>query len=280
MYPANFDYQRPATVDEAIALLTKHGDDAKLLAGGHSLIPAMKLRLAQPKVVVDIGRIATLSYIREAGGGIAIGAMTTHQEIASSALLRECSPLLPEVAACIGDPAVRNKGTIGGSLAHADPAADYPAAILALDAEIDLAGPRGKRTVKAGAFFVDLLQTAIAPDEILIEVRVPKTAKTVAYLKTEQKASGFALAGVAVVAGADGVRVGVTGIAAVAYRATAVEQALAGQQAPSASAIALAAAHAADGVDPLGDIHASPEFRAHLAEVNTRRAIAQALARA
>ena len=280
MYPANFDYQRPATVDEAIALLTKHGDDAKLLAGGHSLIPAMKLRLAQPKVVVDIGRIATLSYIREAGGGIAIGAMTTHQEIASSALLRERSPLLPEVAACIGDPAVRNKGTIGGSLAHADPAADYPAAILALDAEIDLAGPRGKRTVKAGAFFVDLLQTAIAPDEILIEVRVPKTAKTVAYLKTEQKASGFALAGVAVVAGADGVRVGVTGIAAVAYRATAVEQALAGQQAPSASAIALAAAHAADGVDPLGDIHASPEFRAHLAEVNTRRAIAQALARA
>ena len=280
MYPANFDYKRPSTVDEAIALLTKHGDDAKLLAGGHSLIPAMKLRLAQPKVVVDIGRIANLSYIREAGASIAIGAMTTHQEIEASKLLRDRSPLLADVAAHIGDVQVRNKGTIGGSLAHADPAADYPAAILALDAEIDLAGPRGTRTVKAGAFFVDLLQTAIAPDEILVEIRVPATAKTVAYVKTEQKASGFALAGVAVVIGAGGVRVGVTGIAAKAYRATAVEQALAGQKTPAAAAIALAASHAADGVEPLGDIHASPEFRAHLAQVNTKRAIEQALAHA
>ena len=279
MYPANFDYERPATVDEAIALLTKHGDDAKLLAGGHSLIPAMKLRLAQPKVVVDIGRIANLSYIRAAGGSIAIGAMTTHQEIETSTLLRDRSPLLAEVAAHIGDVQVRNKGTIGGSLAHADPAADYPAAILALDAEMDLAGPRGTRTVKASDFFVDLLQTAIAPDEILVEIRVPATAKTVAYVKTEQKASGFALAGVAVVIGADGVRVGVTGIAAKAYRATAVEQALAGQKTPTAAAIALAASHAADGVEPLGDIHASPEFRAHLAHVNTKRAIERALAR-
>ena len=279
MYPANFDYKRPATVDEAIALLTKHGDDAKLLAGGHSLIPAMKLRLAQPKVVVDIGRIANLSYIRAAGGSIAIGAMTTHQEIETSTLLRDRSPLLAEVAAHIGDVQVRNKGTIGGSLAHADPAADYPAAILALDAEMDLAGPRGTRTVKASDFFVDLLQTAIAPDEILVEIRVPATAKTVAYVKTEQKASGFALAGVAVVIGADGVRVGVTGIAAKAYRATAVEQALAGQKTPTAAAIALAASHAADGVEPLGDIHASPEFRAHLAHVNTKRAIERALAR-
>ena len=238
----------------------------------------MKLRLAQPKVVVDIGRIANLSYIREAGASIAIGAMTTHQEIEASKLLRDRSPLLAETAAHIGDVQVRNKGTIGGSLAHADPAADYPAAILALDAEIDLAGPRGRRTVKAGAFFVDLLQTAIAPDEILVEIRVPATAKTVAYVKTEQKASGFALAGVAVVIGADGVRVGVTGVAAKAYRATAVEQALKGDR--SAAAIAIAASHAADGVEPLGDIHASPEFRAHLAQVNTRRAIEQALARA
>ena len=280
MYPAHFDYKRPSTVDEAIALLTRHGDDAKLLAGGHSLIPAMKLRLAQPKVVVDIGRIANLSYIRAAGSSIAIGAMTTHQEIESSALLRDRSPLLAEVAAHIGDPQVRNKGTIGGSLAHADPAADYPAAILALDAEIDLAGPHGTRTVKAGAFFVDLLQTAIAPDEILIEIRVPATAKTVAYVKTEQKASGFALAGVAAVIGADGVRIGVTGVAVKAYRATAVERALAGQKAPPAAAIALAASHAADGVEALRDIHASSEFRAHLAQVNTRRAIERALARA
>ena len=279
MYPASFDYRRPATVEEAIALLTKHGDDAKLLAGGHSLIPAMKLRLARPAVVVDIGRIANLSYIREAGGAIAIGAMTTHQEIESSTLLRDKSPLLAETASHIGDVQVRNRGTIGGSLAHADPAADYPAAILALDAEIDLVGPRGKRTVKAPAFFVDLLQTAIGPDEILTEIRVPLTAKSVAYEKTEQKASGFALAGVAAVVTADGIRVGITGVAATAYRAVAVEQALAGQRSPAAAAIAAAAAHAADGVEPLGDIHASPAFRAHLVEVNTRRAIERALGR-
>ena len=280
MYPANFDYKRPATVDEAIALLTKHGDDAKVLAGGHSLIPAMKLRLARPAVVVDIGRIPNLNYIREAGGAIAIGATATHQEIESSTLLRDKSPLLAETAAHIGDMQVRNRGTIGGSLAHADPAADYPAAILALDVEIDLVGPRGKRTVKAPAFFIDLLQTAIGPDEILTEIRVPLTAKTVAYEKTEQKASGFALAGVAAVVGADGVRIGITGVAATAYRAVAVEQALAGQRSPKAAAIAAAAAHAADGGEPLGDIHASPEFRAHLAEVNTRRAIERALTRA
>ena len=280
MYPANFDYARPATVDEAIALLAKHGDAAKVLAGGHSLIPAMKLRLAQPRVVVDIGRIETLNYVREARGAIAIGAMTTHAEIESSPLLRDRSPLLPETASHIGDMQVRNKGTIGGSLAHADPAADYPAAILALEAEIDLAGPRGRRTVKASAFFVDLLQTAIEPNEILTEIRVPATAKSVAYVKTEQKASGFALVGVAAIVGADLVRIGITGVAAKAYRAAAVEQLLAGQRPPTAQAIALAAAHAADGVEPLSDIHASAEFRAHLAEVNTRRAIERALARA
>ena len=280
MYPANFDYARPATVDEAIALLAKHGDAAKVLAGGHSLIPAMKLRLAQPRVVVDIGRIETLNDVREARGAIAIGAMTTHAEIELSPLLRDRSPLLPETASHIGDMQVRNKGTIGGSLAHADPAADYPAAILALEAEIDLAGPRGRRTVKASAFFVDLLQTAIEPNEILTEIRVPATAKSVAYVKTEQKASGFALVGVAAIVGADLVRIGITGVAAKAYRAAAVEQLLAGPRPPTAQAIALAAAHAADGVEPLSDIHASAEFRAHLAEVNTRRAIERALARA
>jgi carbon-monoxide dehydrogenase medium subunit len=277
MYPANFDYTRPATVDEAIALLTRHGDDAKLLAGGHSLIPAMKLRLAQPKVLIDIARIANLNHIKAAGGMIAIGAMATHQEIETSTVLRAESPLLAETAAHVGDVQVRNKGTIGGSLAHADPAADYPAAILALDAEIDVVGPRGRRTITAGAFFVDLLQTALAADELLIEIRVPATRKTVAYVKTAQKASGFALAGVAVVAGPDGVRVGVTGVAAKAYRATAVEQALKGGR--SAAAILAAAAHAADGIDALGDMHASAEFRAHLAAVNTRRAIEHAFGR-
>jgi carbon-monoxide dehydrogenase medium subunit len=277
MYAANFDYVRPASVDEAIALLKKHGDEAKVLAGGHSLIPAMKLRLARPSIVVDIARIPGLSYIRESSGGIAIGATTTHYAIETSDVLKEKSPLLAEVASHIGDAQVRNKGTIGGSLVHADPAADYPASILALEAEIDLVGPKGTRTVKAADFFVDLLQTAAAADEILTEIRVPATAASVAYIKTEQKASGFALAGVAVVASPDGVRVGVTGVAAKAYRASAVEQTLGRQR--TADAIALAASHAADGIEALSDIHASAEYRAHLAKVNTRRALQRAFDR-
>jgi carbon-monoxide dehydrogenase medium subunit len=279
MYAASFDYHRPSTVDEAIALLTKHGDDAKVLAGGHSLIPAMKLRLARPTVVIDIARIVNLSDIRESGGRITIGALATHRAVETSALLKSKCPLLCETAAVIGDVQVRNKGTIGGSLVHADPAADYPAAILALDAEIEVAGPRGRRTIRAADFFVDLLQTSLAADEILTEVRVSATPRTVAYVKTEQKASGFALAGVAVVVGADGIRIGVTGVAPKAYRAAAAEQVLAGQSSPSAETIALAAARAADGVEPLNDIHASTEYRAHLARVNTRRALEKALAR-
>jgi aerobic carbon-monoxide dehydrogenase medium subunit len=279
MYPANFDYLRPSTVDEAVAMLVQHGDAAKLLAGGHSLIPAMKLRLARPQVVIDIGRIAALSDIRDAGGHFVIGAMTTHHEIATSKLLRDQCPLLPETASRIGDMQVRNRGTIGGSLAHADPAADYPAAILALEAEIVVTGPRGQRVIRAADLFVDLLQTTVAADEIMTSVRVPATPRNVAYEKTEQKASGFALAGVAVVIGQGGARVGVTGVAAKAYRATAVERALPGQQPWAPEAMMRAATHAADGVEPLGDIHASAEFRAHLAQVNTRRALERALAR-
>jgi aerobic carbon-monoxide dehydrogenase medium subunit len=279
MYAANFDYHRPSTIDEAVALLAKHGDDAKLLAGGHSLIPAMKLRLARPKIVVDIARIGDLAGVSEAGRQLAIGALTTHHAIESSPILKAKCPLLPETASVIGDVQVRNKGTIGGSLAHADPAADYPAAILALDAEIEVAGPRGRRTIPAADFFVDLLQTALAPDEIITSVRVPATGRTVAYVKTDQKASGFALCGVAVVIGPEGARIGVTGVAATAYRATAAEQAIAGQANLSAEAIALAASRATDGVDALGDIHASPSFRVHLAQVNTRRALEKALAR-
>ena len=160
-------------MDDAIAALVKHGDDAKILAGGHSLIPAMKLRLAVPKVIVDIGRADGLAGIREVGGRIAIGAMTTHHEIEASTLLAARCPLMPQTASHIGDQQVRNRGTIGGSLAHADPAADWPAAILALDAEIEVAGPQGRRTVRAAGFFVDLLETALAPNEILCEIRVP-----------------------------------------------------------------------------------------------------------
>ncbi len=279
MYPANFEYARPTTIDEAVALLSKHGDEAKLLAGGHSLIPAMKLRLARPKLVVDIGRIANLNYIREDHGRIAIGAMTTHAEIAASKVLHGKCPLLPETAMHIGDVQVRNKGTIGGSLVHADPAADYPAAMLALNAEMELVGPKGKRVVRVSDFFVDLLQSAVGADEILTEIRLPETTHAVAYVKTEQKASGFALAGVAVVVGTAGFRIGVTGVAAKAYRASAVEQALAKHKAPKAEEIAQAAAHAADGVHPLSDIHATAEYRAHLAQVNTRRAIERAISR-
>jgi aerobic carbon-monoxide dehydrogenase medium subunit len=280
MYPASFDYHRPSTIDEAVALLAQHGDDAKVLAGGHSLIPAMKLRLARPKVVIDIARIRDLSYIREAGVLIAIGATTTHHEIESSSLLKKKCPLLVDAASVIGDVQVRNKGTIGGSLAHADPAADYPASVLALEAEIDVAGPQGRRTIRATSFFVDLLQTVLGPAEIITEIRVPVTGATAAYEKTEQKASGFAVAGVAAVVGADRVRIGVTGVAAKAYRATAVERALSGQRSPSADAIAKAAAHAADGVEALSDIHASSAYRIHLAQVNTRRALERAIARA
>ena len=278
MYPANFDYIRPRSVDEAVRLLQRHGDGAKVLAGGHSLIPAMKLRLATPNVVLDIARIAELSYIRRAGDRIAIGATTTHVDIETSTVLREASPLLAETASHIGDVQVRNKGTIGGSLIHADPAADYPAAILALEAEIDLVGPRGTRTVRAADFFVDLLQSAAAPDELLTEIRVRATGPSVAYEKTEQKASGFAIAGVAVVAWPGGVRVGVTGVAPKAYRATAVESTLGTGR--SADAIALASLRAADGIDPLADIHATAEYRAHLAQTNTRRALGRAFARA
>jgi carbon-monoxide dehydrogenase medium subunit len=263
--PAPFDYVRPATLDEALGLLAKHGDDAKLLAGGHSLLPAMKLRLAQPKVIVDIGRLPDLRSIRREGGRIVLGALATHYDIESSELLKKECPLMPEVAASIGDVQVRNRGTIGGSLVHADPAADWPAAILALDAEMEIAGPGGRRTVKAADFFVDMLQTAVGPGEILTAIRVSPTGGNVAYEKFAQKASGFAICGIAVAAG----RVGITGVAAKAYRAVAVEEAL-------AAGAKDAAEKAVDGVDVLGDIHASSEFRAHLARVHTRRALQRA----
>lgn len=279
MHPAPFDYVRASSLAEAIALLARHGDDAKILAGGHSLIPAMKLRLARPSVVIDIGGVADLAYVRE-GAPIAIGAMTTHRAIEASPLLNERCPLLPQVASQIGDVQVRNRGTIGGSLAHADPAADWPAAMLALDAEIVLAGPSGTRTVKAADFFTGVMQTAIGPGEILCEMRVPATGRGVAYVKTEQKASGFALCGVAAVvdAKAQAARIGITGVGATAYRASAVEQVLAGRPI-NAGAIASAATRAAEGVDPLSDIHATAEFRANLARVNTARALTSAAGR-
>jgi carbon-monoxide dehydrogenase medium subunit len=286
MIPAQFDYAAPATLDDAVALLAERPDDAKVLAGGHSLIPAMKLRLAQPQLLIDIGRVKDLAYIRRENGAFRIGAMTTHHQIESSAELREACPLLPETAAHIGDVQVRNKGTIGGSVAHADPAADWPAAVLALGAELVVVGPRGERTIEADDFFVDMMTTALAPDEILREIRVPAAGAGTgqAYMKVRQPASGFAVVGVAVSLsrGADGnctsASVAVTGLASKAYRAAGVEGALTGGPLDGERAAA-AAALAADGVDANGDLYASADYRRHLARVYTRRAIEAAAAR-
>jgi carbon-monoxide dehydrogenase medium subunit len=279
MIPANFDYVRPNFLDEALTALAEN-EDAKILAGGHSLIPAMKLRFAQPRTVIDISRIADLSYIREEQGRIAIGAMTTHHDIEEAELLRARCPLLPEVAAQIGDAQVRNRGTIGGSIVHADPAADWPAAILALDAELEVAGTQRRRVIAAGDFFVEMMQSAVQSNEILVEIRVPVTATSAAYVKFAQKASGFAIAGVAAVVDKPGksVRIGITGVSSKAYRATGVEEALRGKVSTD-EAILAAAEQAADGIETLNDIHASAEFRAHLAIVNCRRALQLAASR-
>jgi carbon-monoxide dehydrogenase medium subunit len=279
MIPSSFAYESPTTLEDALRLLAQ-GGEIKVLAGGHSLLPAMKLRLAQPQLVVDIGRLRELSYIREQDGKIAIGSMTTHYEIESSAMLRDKCPLLPEVALQIGDVQVRNKGTLGGSLVHADPAADWPAAMLALNADLDIAGPNGRRTVKAEEFFIEMMQSTVQPNEILCEIRLPLTAKSVAYVKTAQKASGFAIAGVAAVLDVQNqtASIGVTGVASKAYRAKGVEQALQGKPLTPDS-IRTAAAKAADEIETLNDIHASAAFRAHLAVVNCRRALELAMKR-
>jgi carbon-monoxide dehydrogenase medium subunit len=287
MIPAQFDYLTPATLSEAVALLSQHPDEAKILAGGHSLIPAMKLRLATPQILIDIGRIKDLSYIREEGGQIRVGAMTTHYQLEASDRLREICPLLPECAAQIGDVQVRNKGTIGGSLAHSDPAADWPAAMIALGAEIVVVNANGERTIKADEFFVDLLTTALQPGEILREIRIDPAGGRFgqAYLKVAQPASGFAVVGVAVnltrdASGAcESIAVGITGVASKVYRASAVENALRAS-ALDEQTIANAAAHATDGVSVNGDLYASDAYRTHLAKVYTRRAIEAAAARA
>jgi len=280
MIPAQFDYQVPATLEEAINLLAQDPDGTKVLAGGHSLIPAMKLRLAQPERLIDIARIRDLSYIREEGNVILIGATATHYELESSDLLRNICPLLPECARSIGDVQVRNKGTIGGSLAHCDPAGDWPAAAIALNAEVVLAGPGGERTMKAEDFFVDLLTTALEPGEILREVRIAKPQGKFghAYQKAPHPASGFAVVGVAanITLNADGscatASLGVTGVGNKAYRPTGAEAALVGKKLDDQT-IGAAAEKIADGIDVNGDLYASSEYRKHLATVHAARAI-------
>ncbi|MDP9365997.1 MAG: xanthine dehydrogenase family protein subunit M, partial [Chloroflexota bacterium] len=235
MNPAAFDYHRAASVQDAVALLQQH-PDAKLLAGGHSLLPVLKLRLAEPPALVDIGRIPELRGVREEGAGLTIGALTTHHQLATDPLVRERAPLLAETAARVGDRQVRNRGTFGGTLAHADAAADYPAAVLALEAEIVARGPGGERTIPAADFFVAFLTTALAPDEILTEVRLPAPLPRsgTSYQKLANQASGYAVVGVAAVVALDEqgrcaeARVGITGAAERGLRATATEAALLG----------------------------------------------------
>ncbi|HEX6284687.1 MAG TPA: xanthine dehydrogenase family protein subunit M [Pyrinomonadaceae bacterium] len=285
MIPAPFDYQTPATLEEAVSLLAGDPDGAKVLAGGHSLIPAMKLRLAQPQLLVDIARIKSLAYIREEGTRILIGATTTHYQLESSELLKQVCPLLPLCAASIGDVQVRNKGTIGGSIAHSDPAGDWPAAVLALDADLVLVGPTGERTVKAAGFFIDLLTVDLQPGEILREIRIEKPSGRFgqAYQKVPHPASGFAVVGIAVdlTLNDDGsckaARVGVTGVGVKAYRAAAVEAGLAGTNLDDQT-IAAAAEHVCDGIDPNSDLYASSDYRCALAKVHTRRALQAAKA--
>ena len=280
MIPAPFDYQAPATLEEAISLLSSDPDGAKVLAGGHSLIPAMKLRLAQPQLLVDIARIKSLAYIREEGNKILIGATTTHYQIESSDLLKQVCPLLPACAVNIGDVQVRNKGTIGGSVAHSDPAGDWPAAVLALDAELVLVGPNGERTVKATDFFVDLFTTALQPGEILREIRIEKPSGRFghAYQKVPHPATGYAVVGIAVDlrlnddGSCKAARIGVTGVGVKAYRALGVETALAGKNLDDQT-IATAAEHVSDGVNLNSDLYASAEYRGALAKVHTRRAL-------
>jgi len=282
MIPQNFEYAAARTLDDAIAQVNA---GAKPLAGGMSLIPMMKLRLAAPDRVVDIGRLKELNYIREDAGAIHIGAATTHHDIEGSALIRGKCPLLAETAACIGDVQVRNMGTIGGSVAHADPSADYPAALQALEAKFVLKGSKGERTLSAADFFVDTFATALDMGEIIREVVVPIEAQGVgtSYQKMIQPASGFAIVGVAARVGRSGgkismVRIGVTGLAGKSYRATDAEKALEGKSG-SATEIQNAAALVSQGVDANSDLHASADYRKHLAVVYAARALTAAVAR-
>ena len=280
MIPTAFEYQRATSIDDALAKLKAAGG-GKLLAGGHSLVPLMKLRLSQPGTLIDIARIPGLAGIREKDGLIEIGAATTHRDVAASELLRRVCPMIADAAGEIGDPQVRNRGTLGGSLAHADPAADYPAAMLALDAEVHLKGPKGWRKVKASSFFQGLFTVDLAADEMIVGIQFTPV-KAAAYAKLHQRASHFAIVGVAAALEVKGgviqsARIGLTGASTHATRLTAVEKALAGKPAAKQS-IETASASATTG-DLNADIHASEEYRRAMIPVFTKRALEGALAR-
>lgn len=277
MIPAEFDYVRAGSVDEAVASLVEHGDDAKVLAGGQSLIPLLRLRLAYPEILVDVGRVAEMSGVREEGDDLVIGAMTTHHDVIHNELVRQHCGLLAEATEKVADPAVRHRGTFGGALAHADPAGDLPAVAIALEAQMVVAGSGGRRTVPASDFFVDYLQTAVEPDELLVEVRVPKLGEGwgFRYEKFHRVAQSWAIVGVATAVrrsnGSIGeARVALTNMGSTPVRAFAVEQALAGA---GTDGIGAAAEYAADGTSPPSDLNGKADYREHLARVLTRRAV-------
>ena len=286
MYPAAFEYHTPGSVQEALGLLGKL-DDAKILAGGHSLVPMMKLRLAQPKHIIDLRKVPGLSGIKEEGSTIVIGAMTTHWEVESSKLLQAKCAVLSDTAKIIGDPAVRNKGTIGGSIAHADPAADMPAAVIALGAEMVCQGAKDKRTVKVDDWFQGLMATALREDELLVEIRVPALTPGTgsAYMKFAHPASRFAIVGAAAVITVDKqgtctkAGVGITGAGTKAVRAKGVEAGLVGKRLDAAT-VEAAAQKAAEGVDVQADLQGSVEYKSHLCRVFARRAIEAAAKKA
>lgn len=268
MIPATFDYEVAESVDHAIDLLGSR-DEAKLLAGGHSLLPLMKLRFARPDLLVDIGRLSELSYVREDGDRIAIGALTRHHDVATDELLRGANPLVAETAAGIGDPQVRHRGTIGGSVAHGDPAADFPAVLVALDAQLVAHGPEGERTIDAGDFFRGYFETALGMRDVLTEIRVPTVdGAGWEYLKFHRRRQDWATVGVAAVRSNGSARVVLTNMGAAPVRAHGVEEAVASGADP-----ATAAARVAEGTAPPSDSAASAEYRGHLAEVLTRRAL-------
>jgi aerobic carbon-monoxide dehydrogenase medium subunit len=281
--PLAFDYEVAESVDHAVELLGQHGEDAKLLAGGHSLLPIMKLRLAAPSVLVDLGRIEELKYVRDEGDHIAIGAMTRHTDVEYDQLLQEQCGLLAYTASLVGDPQVRHRGTIGGSISHGDAASDLPSALLALEGQFVIAGPSGQRTVAAGDFFKDYLETDLAPDEVLTEIRVPKLGSNAgwSYKKFNRRAQDWAVVGAAaVVERSNGTissaRIALTNMGSTPVRATAAEGALSGAD---ASSVAEATSNADEGTSPASDIAASSEYRRHLARVLSRRAVEEALSR-
>ena len=269
MIPAAFDYVRAESADHAISLIGEHGEDAKFIAGGHSLLPLMKLRLAQPSVLVDIGRLSDLSYIRDAGDHIAIGALTRHMDVEKSPILAEHVPLLANAASYVGDPQVRHRGTIGGSIAHSDSASDLPASTLALGATYVVQGPNGTREIAAADFFQGFLTTALAPDEMLTEIRVPKiTGAGWSFQKFNRRAQDWAIVGVAAWRSNGSSGVGLVNMGSTPILATSVSAALA-----SGASVADAAELAAAEAEPQGDLNASPEYRVHLAKVLVRRAL-------